>query len=93
MDFLEELHFFDHGLDLALKVNANKGSIVAIFAHLGQVSSVFALGLNQNLFHVVLVSCCESKLNSKVKSFSFDQYEMRLIKSLISKNPESPVQN
>ena len=53
VDLLEELHFFDHGLDLALKVNANKGSIVAIFAHLGQVSlKVFALGLNQNLFHV-----------------------------------------
>ena len=47
VDLLEEFHLLDHGLDLALKINADKGGIVAVLAHLSQISlKIFALGLN-----------------------------------------------
>ena len=47
VDLLQEFHFLDHGLDLALKIDADKSGIVAVLAHLSQISlDIFALGLN-----------------------------------------------
>ena len=47
VNLLEEFHLLDHCLDLAFKVNTNQSGIIAVLAHLGQVSlEVFALCLD-----------------------------------------------
>ena len=38
VDLLEELHLFDHGFDLSLKVNSDEGGVIAILSHLSEVS-------------------------------------------------------
>ena len=46
VNLLQKFHLLDHGFDLAFKVNAHKGGIVAVLAHLGQVSlEILALSL------------------------------------------------